>query len=350
MTPATSKNPAAFTDDLSHDYVAVVGPDEHHGKVDLDDIARFTDGYSRPALLRGMVDINPELATKEFFEAIGSDKRLQWREKQSDAPVAQKAADGTLDYNYISGKKGTGAEFLADVFDADLDVYSMLGGIDHREQLPDFDHPNEWGRAAFDRVREEIFSSGWLDIPNWHLTGHMFFGHSTQQFGEPQQGAVGSDWHMFPTLNVFVMIAGRKQWMTRPPHPGDQFRDYDKMFPTSSGREAPAGDFECDTMYLEPGDVLVNPPFEWHKVLNDEGLSLGGAFRVIDTEYLADLETRENLDLKKADIRENEDLAHFITSVSYASRSGTRAGMILNDLEYVYLRKRGTAQPVEIGH
>ncbi|GLG83354.1 hypothetical protein ACSO1_18760 [Acinetobacter calcoaceticus] len=45
------------------------------------------------------------------------------------------------------------------------------------------------------------------------------------------------------------------------------------------------------------GDVLVNPPFEWHKVLNAKGLSIGAAFRVIDTDYLKQLEERKNLDV-----------------------------------------------------
>ncbi len=195
-----------------------------------------------------------------------------------------------------------------------------------------------------------MFDSGWLAVPNWSVTGHMFLGNSTQEFGEPARGAVGSDWHMFPTLNIFVMIAGLKRWYTRPPLPGDQYRDFEKMFDTSSGREFPAGELDSDIMYIQPGDVLINPPFEWHKVLNASGFTLGAAFRVIDTSYLDALRHRPNLDVSKVDGEGNEELAHFLTSISYASRSAPRAQMILNDIEYAYLRRRGRTDTISIGH
>jgi hypothetical protein len=155
---------------------------------------------------------------------------------------------------------------------------------------------------------------------------------------------------MFPTLNIFVMIAGRKKWYTCPPQPGDQLRDYQKLFPTSSGREAAGDDLESDIVYIEPGDVLLNPPFEWHKVLNDVGFTLGGAFRVIDTDYIAALGTRGNLDASRVDVENDEEMAHFMTSLNYASRHITRAQMMLNDIEYAYLRKKAPRQTIEIGH
>ncbi|MDS7931002.1 hypothetical protein RMB03_15415 [Acinetobacter sp. V91_7] len=98
----------------------------------------------------------------------------------------------------------------------------------------------------------------------------------------------------------------------------------------------------------------MNPPFEWHKVLNAKGLSIGAAFRVIDADYLKQLEERKNLDVSRVDVFNNfensEELAHFLTSINYASRDLNRAQMLLNDLEYAYLRKKAPIESVNIGH
>lgn len=160
---------------------------------------------------------------------------------------------------------------------------------------------------------------------------------------------------MFPTMNIFVMIAGVKQWSTCPPELGDQHRHYDLMFATSSGRESPGGHFKSDVFYVRPGDIILNPPFEWHKVLNSKGLSIGAAFRVIDTQYIEQLKSRKNLDTSKidwvnGDKSKTEELAHFLTSIKYASTCLNRAQMILNDIEYAYLRKKGAVDDINIGH
>ncbi|MBN3817391.1 hypothetical protein G3N57_12585 [Paraburkholderia sp. Se-20369] len=334
---------------IKYGYVNVVDRATHGGRLTRDAAERFTDGFSRPALFRQLVDIDERLATRSFYDAVGSEKTLQWRVKQGDAPVSMRGENGKSDYNYVTGRVGTGSEFLDDIFENQRDVYSHLGTISSG-----YSDPYEWGKIAFNRVKEAIFANPWFAVDSWKVSGHMFLGHSTQDFGEPARGAVGSDWHMFPTLNVFVMIAGTKKWTSRPPQIGDQFRDYDKMFATSSGREAPNGDFEGDVLYLEPGDVLLNPPFEWHKVLNAKGLSIGAAFRVIDTDYLATLDSRPSLDTTRIAFSQagddTEELAHFLTSINYASRHLNRAQMLLNDLEYVYLRRKGHSESVHIGH
>lgn len=330
---------------ISHDYINIIDRSAHNGQLTLDVVSRYTEGFAKPALFKGLVDIGAETSTREFFEQIDSNETLQWRVKSRDAPVTMRSSSGKSDYNYVTGKVGTGAEFLDDIFERKLDVYSHLGTISSG-----YNDPYEWGKRAFRLVRDEIMNKGWFKVDGWQVTGHMFLGHSTQQYGEPSDGAVGSDWHMFPTLNIFVMIAGKKKWMTRPPQLGDQFRDYDKLFETSSGREAPGENFEHDVVYVEPGDVLLNPPFEWHKVLNDRGFSLGAAFRVIDNNYLAQLRTRDNLDGTKIGDDADEELAHFLTSLNYASRHLNRAQMILNDVEYAYLRMKKGQLSANIGH
>src|SRR3990167_1811032 len=99
--------------------------------------------------------------------------------------------DGKTDYNYVTGQVGKGSEFLDDIFKHCLDVYSHIGTIS-----AGYKDPHEWGKIAFNRVKEEIFRTKWFKIDTWQTTGHMFFGYSNQDYGEPSKGAVGSDWHM----------------------------------------------------------------------------------------------------------------------------------------------------------
>lgn len=314
-------------------FINVVEADDHGRTLTMETVRRCSETFSKPVLFRNMVDIPPKLVSRQFYDEIPAHETLQWRRKQGNDRVSFRTKDGKADYNYVSGHVGTGSEFLDDIFVHNLDVYSHLGTISSG-----FDDPYKWGKIAFNRVKEEIFRSGWFRIDDWKISGHMFFGYSNEEYGEPTHGAVGSDWHMFPTVNVFVMIAGRKKWMTRPPEIGEQLGDDSNMFPTSSGREAPGADFDHDTVYVEPGDVLVNLPFEWHKVLNTTGLNLGAAFRVIDTAYIARLAKRPSISASVPNLAEelSEEAAHLLTSLSYASHHLNRAQMILNDAEYAY--------------
>ena len=335
----------------SYRFINVIAESEHQGEFTTSSVTAFTNNFSRPALFRKLAAIPAKLLTKEFYAAIDPNESVQWRRKNGNAPAAIRSGSGKSDYNYVSGHVGTGAEFLSDVFDRKIDVYSHLGTISSG-----YSDPYQWGKMAFSRVQEEILASGWMNVQGWRTTGHMFFGYSTADYGEPSQGAVGSDWHMFPTLNLFVMIAGRKKWMTRPPALLEQFEGEDYMFSTSSGREAPGGTFDHDTVYLEPGDVLLNPPYEWHKVLNARGLNLGAAFRIIDASYIARLARRRAVlaNLPNFGDALPEGVAHLLTSLRYCSLHFDRAQMMLNEVEHLYplllkaMQLRPDARPDQI--
>jgi hypothetical protein len=328
--------------DIPYRYITVVEKDDHGQAFTIDAVKKYSEGFSKPVLFRQMVDIDPRLSTRAFFDEIEPGLSVQWRRKTGSAPATLRTADGKTDYNYVCGQLGSGSEFLDDIFERKLDVYSHLGTIS-----AGYKDPYEWGKVAFHKVREEIYRKNWFRIESWRTTGHMFLGHGNEDYGEPIHGAVGSDWHMFPTLNVFVMIAGRKKWMTRPPELLEQLDGDQRMFSTSSGREAPGEDFDHDTVFVDPGDVLVNMPYEWHKVLNAKGLSLGGAFRIIDGDYVGRLASRPTVRSILPRFAEEvpEDVAHLLTSLKYASFHLNRAQMILNDAEHIYPNLLKAARP-----
>ena len=331
MSEITLQENEQLLDDLSNHYIEIVEPDEHNNVLTRELVESCSKNYSKPVVFRKLAPLEPKVATREFLE-VELDQRLLWREKQSDEPVAFRNKDGKTDYNYVSGCEGTAKEYLDEIFVNNKDVYCHLGKVS--SGFGDL-YKYPWGTTIFKHLQNEVFRQDWFQVPDWELSGHCFIGNNTEMFAEPNKGAPGSDWHMFPTVNVFVMIAGKKKWMTRPPRAGDQFRNLEEVVFPSGGREGPVEDRPYDSVYLESGDVLFNVPYEWHKVLNARGPSVGAAFRVIDRPYVDQLTSKAypavaaNLKLKAL----NEDYAHMASSLKYATNDPTRMSMALNTLE-----------------
>ncbi|WP_458729741.1 hypothetical protein [Pseudomonas brenneri] len=114
---------------IRYGYINIVDPARHQGQLTRDNVERYTDGFAKPALFRGLANIGAELSERAFYDKVGSDKSLQWRVKTGNQPVSMRSEQGESDYNYVTGKVGTGQEFLDDIFVRKLDVYSHLGTI-----------------------------------------------------------------------------------------------------------------------------------------------------------------------------------------------------------------------------
>lgn len=326
---AATRETLNLQDDLSRGYFNIVEPDAHQGKLSYDFLKSSSNNFSKPVVFRQLAKFESAVTTREFCE-VAVDEKLLWREKGADEGVAFRNKEGKTDYNYVSGQEGTATDYLNQIFDANKDVYAHLGKVSSGFSELD-KHP--WGNTFFNHVREEAFRSNWFDVPNWELSGHCFLGNNTEMFAEPSSGAPGSDWHMFPTVNLFVMMSGVKKWMTHPPEAGDAFKNQEELVFPTGGRECPTEEPPYDTVYLESGDVLFNVPYEWHKVTNAQGPSLGAAFRVIDRSYIDQLMTypavKANLKLRKM----SEEYAHLATSIHMAANDPNRMQMVLNSAE-----------------
>ncbi|MGI9519776.1 MAG: hypothetical protein ACR2NP_22165 [Pirellulaceae bacterium] len=324
-----TKNQVKHQDQLDNNFINIVERDEHNNELTLELLESCTKNFSKPVLFRQMAQLPENATTREFLE-VKTDEKLLWREKTSDEAVAFRNKEGKTDYNYVSGCEGTAAEYLDEIFVNNKDVYAHLGKVS--SGFADL-HKFPWGVTIFNHLREQVFANEWFKVPGWELSGHSFLGTNTEMFADPNKGAPGSDWHMFPTLNLFVMIAGQKRWMTRPPMQGDQFKHPEELVFASGGRENPVEERDFDTLYLESGDVLFNVPYEWHKVLNAQGPSCGAAFRVIDRPYVDDLiaspPVKVNIKLREI----NEEYSHMLTSLKYASLDPVRMAMSLNTAE-----------------
>src|SRR5262249_22828833 len=97
MTVAATAQPIE-EDNTGRGFVTIVGQDIHRGKITLKDIEKHTHDFSRPALFKGLVNIDPKFSTRQFYEQVGSKMTLQWRVKTSDKAVSMRDIDGESDY------------------------------------------------------------------------------------------------------------------------------------------------------------------------------------------------------------------------------------------------------------
>src|ERR1700733_10962880 len=107
----------------SNRYINVVDEKDHGRELTLATCTRFTENFAKPAVFRNMVEIDPKFSTRAFYDEIGPEKSIQWRRKSGTATVSMRSESGKTDYNYVTGKVGTGAEFLDDIFERKIDVY-----------------------------------------------------------------------------------------------------------------------------------------------------------------------------------------------------------------------------------
>eukprot|EP01031_Cornospumella_fuschlensis_P038333 gene38333-46584_t len=90
---------------------------------------------------------------------------------------------------------------------------------------------------------------------------------------------MGSDIHAAVGVNIFRMVAGRKKWWFIPPSqtpylkPSININGFSAHTQTLVGKDGAApspwlSKLVRYTSVLNPGDVLVNPPWFWHGILN----------------------------------------------------------------------------------
>ncbi|TNE92835.1 MAG: hypothetical protein EP330_00180 [Deltaproteobacteria bacterium] len=321
-------------DDLQHGYLRICPPEVHQHALTRALLEDTSEQYRHPVLFRGMARLAPELGTRAFLETDPRARYL-WREREGTDPVAFRGPNHRTDYNYVSGRTGRVRDLFDAVFEEKREVYAYMGdissGFSALRRYP-------WGEDFFHHVRDAALAAGWFQIPDWELRGHAFLGFNATAFAEPSEGAPGSDWHMFPTANLFVALRGTKRWSTHPPAPGDQLTHHEELIYPSGGRESPVEPRPHDVVHVEAGDVLFNPPYEWHKVVNHQGITLGLALRIVDRPYLDQLVHSPTVAAHLGTPELTPDMAHLITSLRMASFDPRRMAMVLNTAELMALQ------------
>ncbi len=100
-------------------------------------------------------------------------------------------------------------------------------------------------------------------------SGQLIIGKSTPEF---TNRSIGSDWHCAIGNNWFVQVSGRKYWQFIEPiyshylHPlkGGFFN----MWTGNPAMNQLEKHLPRRTVTLEPGDLLYNPDWMWHKIIS----------------------------------------------------------------------------------
>lgn len=151
-------------------------------------------------------------------------------------------------------------------------------------------------RAIDDVVREDLEVE--RIFPGFMTESHKTFVGSQFVVGygkEDRNSTTGTGWHCAPGSNWFAQVVGRKRWQFIDP----MYSTW--MHPVRSGmvtfmtqhrymntlRQA------VPTRYvdLEAGDLLYNPEWQWHSIINYAGLSFGVPLR----EFMIQNNLRNNL-------------------------------------------------------
>lgn len=148
--------------------------------------------------------------------------------------------------------------------------------------LANFPHLFEDFRREFEGFMNTLRSCNLINI---HIA-NLFIGYNGSE-----KRCTGSNMHCGGSGNFFFMIRGRKHWTLIDP----KYSCILKGRVARSGihgqtlfdmPDTPISDtprmLRCLPRYefiLEPGDVLYNPPWWWHRIRNDNGFSIGMAIR-----------------------------------------------------------------------
>lgn len=254
------QKPELFADEmkaLEQELVAALPPLEHDiepietyaaGEIDHHDLKAIFKDKVRPLVIKGYAKDHAcvQQWTPEYFKQHYGDFKVFYTSTENLVND-----DGTRLADFIDGvlagnKSRAYIENLSDIFNTFPEL--------HRQ-------------AGLDRVRDFLG-----DFASYHRIAQLFI-------GGPGTGAV---FHCANELNCFLNIYGQKQWtFVHPKYSAAMYStNFNKGFFVGSfvKHNAPRGFLEAEyplynripklRITLDPGDMLVNPPWWWHAVNN----------------------------------------------------------------------------------
>jgi hypothetical protein len=204
-----------------------------------ENLLKLSKGYTWPIIIRGLLSDSPGISKWNSSE--------WWRESYGKEPVlcgtlTEVVEDCTMSTFFDAIDEGhpfyiSGASLI---FDRNEELHTMIDSEHVRSIEPGM------------RMSTQIF----MGVP-----------------------LMGSDIHSAMGINVFRQIVGQKKWWFIPPHqtaylkPSINVNGFSSHTHTLVGKEkdSPSPWFnkiERYTAVLNPGDVLINPPWFWHGIIN----------------------------------------------------------------------------------
>lgn len=200
---------------------------------------KLSKGYTWPIIIRGMLADAPGISTWNSSK--------WWREGYGSEPVLCGTLSNVVEDCTIST--------FFDAIDEGKPFYISGASVifDRNENLiPMIDNEHVRSLEPGNRMSTQIF----MGVPK-----------------------MGSDIHSAMGINVFRQIVGQKKWWFIPPHqtaylkPSINVNGFSSHTHTLVGKEqekesAWLNKIERYTAVLNPGDVLINPPWFWHGIIN----------------------------------------------------------------------------------
>jgi len=230
-----------------HDYLVGTLPERAEGMIPelyaenftVDDVLRLSHDYTFPVVIRGLV--------KNATGITEWPNKEWWVENYADERILCGTLDNVRDFCTIK-------DFFQELKEGKPFYVSGASKIFGR-------HPELTAMAEAEK------------IPSIEPGKRM----STQIFMGLQD--MGSDIHCAVGVNIFRQMTGVKKWWFIPPHqtaylkPSFNVNGFSSHTLTKVGKngETPSpwlNRLERYTSVLYPGDVLINPPYCWHGILN----------------------------------------------------------------------------------
>jgi hypothetical protein len=219
-------------------------PEVHIDVATVEEVRRLSNHYAFPVVIRGAV---------KDTEAVKSWGKPEWWIKNFP--------NATVLCQYIETiKYGTGAAecSIQEYFDAYNrgNPFYISGASDIFGEHPELLNMIETPKLTSLIEGERIFTQIFMGFPK-----------------------MGSDIHTATGVNYFRQISGRKKWWFIPPsqtaflYPAINENGFSAHTKTWVGKgnakiSPHMSKLERYTAILEPGDVLINPPWFWHGILN----------------------------------------------------------------------------------
>jgi len=145
----------------------------------------------------------------------------------------------------------------------------------------------------FGKIGSMLRTSETVKDPVFYPTGwvhEMYLGHSSSEYPIPDANRSGTPPHRFHVLNYYFQLCGEKRWYVA---------DHDASMGSRLDGQFWMTDFQDILNFtshprvyegtMEPGDLLLNPPWLWHYVQTRKGLNFGVSFKQIQFGMYADV-------------------------------------------------------------
>ncbi|NBD31454.1 MAG: hypothetical protein GVY17_00375 [Cyanobacteria bacterium] len=242
-------------------------------------LKRATDGFKCPAVVRKLFQGTPALEkwpTRDYLpSSIIKDFVL---------PVVRNSTYNTAQKERVDL---TFADAFLQIFEEQSKAY-LFFPIQSRFQLnetkADKNKSEELQKTVNQLIRDDLeLDRIWQ---GFGTANHKTYVGSQLVIGyghKSSEETTGTGWHCAVSNNYFIQVAGRKRWYFISPHNSRYLHPLrnglNSMMTGTKRMSQIQHHTPCLYVDLEPGDLLYNPYWQWHTVMNYEGLSIGVPIR-----------------------------------------------------------------------